>query len=266
MFRPSAHEPLCIAILLSIVSVTVSAQPPKLGKEQLDQLVSRIALYADPLLAQVLAASTHWEQIPEAAAWAEQHSYVKGDELAAAIQADNLQWDPSVIALLPFPSVLQMMAQDITWTEQLGTAVLDQKADVMDAVQRMRKKAKDFGYLQPNSYINVVDEGGYIEILPADPNLIYVPTYDPLIVFARPARGLAVGAAISFGPAVTITAAFAPWGWLRPAIFWPRHEVVFDRGVWGPVWGTRLTYVHPYVHPWVHRIGPRIETHRLRGR
>jgi hypothetical protein len=88
-----------------------------------------------------------------------------GDALAAAIQEDHLTWDPSILALLPFPSVLDMMASDPAWTQQLGHAVLTQRDDVMDAVQSMRRKAKDYGYLQPNSYDNVVDEGGYIEIL-----------------------------------------------------------------------------------------------------
>lgn len=107
------------------------AEPaPILGPHQLDQLVTKIALYPDPLLAQVLTASTYWNEIPEAADWANQHSYLKGDALAEAIQADNLEWDPSVLALLPFPSVLSMMAQDPAWTQQLGDAVLAQRPDV----------------------------------------------------------------------------------------------------------------------------------------
>ena len=159
-----------------------------------------IALYPDPLLAQVLTASTYWDQIPEAATWADQHSYLMGDALAAAIQEDHLTWDPSILALLPFPSVLDMMASDPAWTQQLGNAVLTERDAVMDAVQRMRHKAKEFGYLQPNSYDNVVDDGGYIEILPVIPGVVYVPQYDPLVVFARPAHGLVIGGAIRFGP------------------------------------------------------------------
>ena len=90
-----------------------TAPPPApLSPPQLDQLVARIALYPDPLLAQVLTASTFWTEIPEAAAWADQHAYLKGDALARAIQDDHLQWDPSILGLLPFPSVLDMMARD----------------------------------------------------------------------------------------------------------------------------------------------------------
>jgi len=204
-----------LAFLLAALGTTFAmlavAQPAALAPPQLDQLVSRIALYPDPLLAQVLTASTYWDQIPEAATWADQHSYLMGDALAAAIQEDHLTWDPSILALLPFPSVLDMMASDPAWTQQLGNAVLTERDAVMDAVQRMRHKAKEFGYLQPNSYDNVVDDGGYIEILPVIPGVVYVPQYDPLVVFARPAHGLVIGGAIRFGAGITISAAYDPY-------------------------------------------------------
>ncbi len=145
------------------------AQAAPLAPPQLDQLVARIALYPDPLLAQILTASTYWTEIPDAASWADQHSYLKGDALASAIQADHLQWDPSILGLLPFPSVLDMMARDQAWTEQLGNAVLNQRPEVMDAVQRMRRLARQYGYLAPNGYVNVVDSGGYIEVRPVNP-------------------------------------------------------------------------------------------------
>ena len=130
--------------VLLISGAPAYSQFPPLSPPQLDQLVARIALYPDPLLAQVLTASTFWNEIPDAAAWADRHSYLKGDAVADAIKEDNLQWDPSVLALLPFPSVLDMMAHDMVWTEQLGNAVLTQRADVMDAVQRMRRKAESY--------------------------------------------------------------------------------------------------------------------------
>src|SRR6202161_4275884 len=158
------------------------APPPSFSPEQLDKLVSRIALYPDPLLAQVLAASTFPDQIPEAAKWADEHHYLTGDELAKAISEDHLSWDPSVQALLPFPSVLEMMASDMKSTRDLGDAFLAQHQDVMDAIQRMRQKAKDFGYLRSNDRI-IVSGGPYIEILPVDPAFICVPAYDPLVVF-----------------------------------------------------------------------------------
>lgn len=129
-----------------------------------------------------------------------------------AIQDDHLPWDASVLALLPFPSVLDMMARDPAWTKQLGNAVLTQHPEVMDAVQRMRRKASDYGYLGPNGYVNVLTDGGYIQILPVNPGVIYVPYYDPYIVFAPPRPGFVVATAIHFGPAVTIGAAFDTWG------------------------------------------------------
>jgi len=257
--------PVCLALMLVCFPVTSSAQPVALAPPQLDQLVARIALYPDPLLAQVLTASTYWSEIPEAATWADQHSYLKGDALAQAIQADHLQWDPSILALLPFPSVLDMMARDPGWTEQLGNAVLTQDTDVMDAVQRMRQRARSYGYLAPNGYVNVVADGGYIQILPVDPNVLYVPYYDPLVVFAPPRPGFALAGAIRFGPGITIGAVFGGWGWwLGSGFIWPSHTILIDRHPWTRVWINRFGYVHPYVRPWVRPVGPRVEVHRLR--
>lgn len=246
----------------------VPAPPPgrPLAPKRLDQLVSRIALYPDPLLAQVLTASSYWDEIPEAAGWANQHSYLRGDQLADAIHADNLLWDPAVLALLPFPSVLNMMAQDPAWTEQLGTAVLTQRPDVMDAVQRMRHQAYQYGYLRTSPYDTVVDSSGYIEVLPVNPAYIYVPMYDPYVVFGPPAPGFFVGGAIRFGPAVVIGAAFAPWGWAHPYFEWGTHGIFFDFTPWGRVWENRHFYVHPYEHRWEHGPGPRVERHEFRGR
>lgn len=250
-----------LVLTIGLALCTASAQPVRLTPDQLDQLVSRIALYPDPLLTQVLTAATYWNQIPEAAAWAGQHKYLTGDQLATAIQEDNLPWDPSILALLAFPSVLDMMASDPAWTQQLGNAVLIQREEVMDAIQRMRRKAMDYGYLQPNNYVNVVSNNGYIEIVPTAPNLIYVPTYDPVVVFSRPARGFEIGGAIRFGPGITISAAFAPWGWSSPRIVWPSRTIVIDRRPWERHWENREVYAHRYEHPWIRREGPRVERH-----
>ena len=255
---------LVIGVLLAAPAVS-SAQPVPLTRPRLDQLVTRIALYPDPLLAQVLTASTYSNQIADAATWADQHSYLKGDALAHAIQDDQLPWDPSVLALLPFPSVLDMMAHDPTWTEQLGNAVLTQRPDVMDAVQRMRRKARDYGYLEPNGYVNVLTDGGYIQILPVNPSVIYVPYYDPYVVFAPPRPGFVVATAIHFGPAVTIGVTFGTWGWwVGSGFLWPSHAILIDHRPWERVWVGRDLYVHPYAHPWVHPVGPRVEVHHLK--
>ena len=111
---------LVLAALAGSVAPLLAQAPPSFLPQQLDQLVSRIALYPDPLLSQVLAAATFPQDIPDAARWADQHHYLTGDQLAAAIAEDHLPWDPSVQALLPFPSVLDMMASDMRWTTDLG--------------------------------------------------------------------------------------------------------------------------------------------------
>jgi hypothetical protein len=251
-------------------SSPVTQQPPPppapLGPHQLDDLVQRIALYPDPLLAQVLTASTYSDEIPDAANWADEHSPLKGDALARAIEADNLQWDPSVLALLPFPSVLDMMARDPSWTQQLGDTVLNQRGDVMDAVQRMRREAYNYGYLRTDPYCSVALDNGYYEILPVNPAYIYVPAYNPAIVFAAPGVGIAVGGAIRFGPAVILGAAFAPWGWAHPYFGWGQREIFFDGRPWGRDWRNQRFYRQPYAHPWVRRPGPRIEVHHFSRR
>jgi uncharacterized protein DUF3300 len=168
-----------LILLLSVLAaVPAFAQnpppPPTRTPAELDQMVSRIALYPDSLVAQILAAATYPDQIPDAAKWADEHHYLTGKALADAIQGDHLPWDPSVQALLPFPSVLEMMASDMRWTTDLGNAFLAQPQDVMDATQRERRKARDFGYLRTNGQI-VVGGGPYITIMPANPAFLVVP-------------------------------------------------------------------------------------------
>ena len=239
------------------------APPPSFSPDQLDKMVSRIALYPDPLLAQVLAGATFPDQIPDAAKWADEHHYLRGDDLARAITADQLPWDPSVQALLPFPSVLDTMASDINWTTDLGNAFLAQKQDVMDAVQRMRQKAKDFGYLRSNGQI-VVSGGPYITIDPIDPAFVYVPAYDPFIVFAAPRVGFFVGGAIGWGFGIGLGVAFQPWGWGFTHFDWAGHGVIIAGHPWGKTWVNRGVYAHPY-GPGVRRwdAGRRAEGHAL---
>src|SRR6202023_2162389 len=113
-------------------------------------------------------------EIPDAAGWANQHSYLHGDDLARAINEDNLPWDPSVIALLPFPAVLDRMAGDLGRTEDLGTAILADRPSVMDAVQDQRQRAYSYGYLRSNPQYRVVASPGALEILPVNPLAIFV--------------------------------------------------------------------------------------------
>jgi hypothetical protein len=241
-----------------------STPPPSYSPGQLDEMVSRIALYPDPLLAQILAAATYSDQIPDAAQWADEHHYLRGQDLANAIQADQLPYDPSVQALLPFPDVLDMMASDMDWTRSLGDAFLAQRQDVMDAVQRERRKAWDYGYLRSNDEI-VVGSGPYITIEPVDPGFVVVPAYDPLIVFAPPQPGFFVGGAISFGFGINIGVVFRPWGWGLASFNWGGHAVIIAGHPWGRVWANRLVYAHPDYGPGVRRWAPanRAESHAL---
>jgi hypothetical protein len=150
-----------------------------------------------------------------------------GEELARAIEDDHLSFDPSVQALLPFPSVLDMTASDMNWTNQLGNAVLAQRPEVMDAVQRMRQKARDYGYLRSNQRI-VVSGGPYVSIEPLNPGFVVVPTYDPFMVFAPPRPGFFVGGAIDLGFGVGIGTWFRPWGWGGARFGWDSHAIFIN--------------------------------------
>jgi len=239
--------------------VTGAGQPPLFPPQQLDQMVASIALYPDNLLAHVLTAATVYQQIPEAAGWANQHAYLHGGALAAAIREDNLPWDVSVLSLLPFPQVLSQMAQYMQWTEQLGDAVLAQRPDVMDAIQRLRARASQDGYFRDPQfarYEHVVAAGpGIYEIDPIGPDY-YVPYYNPQIFFAPPRPGFFVG--FSFGPAISVGGFFAPWGWGPGLGFgWRDHAILIGGNPWNRGWVDRARYNRPI------QAGPerRMETH-----
>ncbi len=248
--------------------------PPYFAPQELDRLTSRIALYPDPLLAQVLAAATFSDQIPAAATWADQHHYLTGPALAAAMQADQLPWDPSVQALLPFPNVLDMMASDPAWTRELGDAFLASQPAVMDSVQRMRRQAWNYGYLRTNPQV-VVTNGPYIAITPVTPGFIVVPYYNPAVVFFPPRPGIVVSAAIGFRFGVSIGVAFQPWGLGVGRVDWGARAVFINNARWGRTWVNRASYVHPFpgVRRYAAAVGPRpgvaprpVENHALRPR
>jgi hypothetical protein len=236
---------IAAAVAAMLCSAAVAQDAPYYSPEQMDHLVSRVALYPDPLLAQVLAAATFPDQVPDAARWADQHHYLTGGELADAINSDQLPWDPSVQALLPFPSVLDMMASDMRWTGDLGNAFLSNQTEVMYAVQRMRQRARDFGYLRSGPQM-IVSTGPYITIVPARADYIVVPYYDPVVVYERPRPGFFVGAAIGFRFGVTLGVAFRPWGWGANRIVWNERVVVINNAPWRRTWVNRTVYVHPY--------------------
>jgi hypothetical protein len=248
-------------MLLFAVPAFALEAPPLDPPARLDELVAPIALYPDRLLAQVLAAATFHDQIPEAAHWADQHRELVGQALALAMQAQRLPWDPGVQAMLPFPSVLDRMASRKDWTANLGDAFLAHQPQVMDAIQRQRQKAKDFGYLRSNPKIAVSLDHD-IAILPVNPATIAVPSYDPATVFAPPRPGSAVDQAVGWGEGVlvggfqpygwklekfaVIGGYFQAWGWGLEDIDWAAHTMIINDVPWRRNWANRSEYAHPY--------------------
>lgn len=158
-----------------------SPAPLAYTQAQLDQMLAPIALYPDPLLSQILMASTYPLEVVQAARWADVHPGLQGDDAVRAVEPQN--WDPSVKSLLAFPRVLAMMDERLDWTQGLGEAFLEQEPYVMDTVQRLRERALASGNLASNEGMLVSQQGGTIAIEPPNPQLVYVPYYDPVVVY-----------------------------------------------------------------------------------
>src|SRR5580698_7136178 len=156
----------------------------KQSPDQLQQLVAPIALYPDSLVAQILTASTFPEQVVEADRWVQNHPDLKGEALAQAV--DQEPWDPSVKALAAFPSILGNMDKNLSWTSSLGDAYYNQQQDVTDAIQVMRQKAEQAGNLSSTQQQTVTTQGSTIIIQPAAPDVVYVPAYNPWVVYGPP--------------------------------------------------------------------------------
>jgi hypothetical protein len=162
--------------------------PPLITNDQLDSLVAPIALYPDPLLSQVLVASTYPLELIQLQQWIQRNGGLKGDDLTNAVQKQD--WDPSIQAMAVFPDLVKRLADDVKWTTDLGNAFLAQQDDVMNAVQRMRKKAMDAGNLKSNEQQKVetktVETKTVVVIQPASTQVVYVPVYSPVIVYGPP--------------------------------------------------------------------------------
>jgi uncharacterized membrane protein YgcG len=206
--------------------------------EQLQQLVAPIALYPDSLVAQVLAASTFPEQIVEADRWVQANPGLKDDALAQAIDQQN--WDPSVKALAAFPSVLGNMDKNLSWTSSLGDAYYNQQQDVMDAIQVMRQQAQQAGNLKTTPQQTVTTQDSTIQIQPADPEVVYVPAYDPWLVYGGPIvawpgwypyPGIWFdGPFLSFGGpgfGIGFFGGFG-WGWGNWGFDWHNHYAIYN--------------------------------------
>ncbi|MDD2581753.1 MAG: DUF3300 domain-containing protein [Desulfuromonadaceae bacterium] len=203
------------------------------NQEQLAQLLAPIALYPDELIAQVLLASTYPLEIVMADRWVRQNKDLQGNELATALEKET--WDPSVKALVNFPTVLDMLSQKLDLTTKLGDAFLEQKEDVMDTIQELRKKAADAGYLKSTREQKVLVEDDNILIEPADTSVIYVPTYDPYVVYgpwwypAYPPYYFYSppypGVVFSFGIGVTLG---LPWGYAWGGWDWYDGDILIN--------------------------------------
>jgi uncharacterized membrane protein YgcG len=157
---------------------------PAFSQAQIDQMVAPVALYPDALLAQVFMSATYPLEIVQAARWVKKNESLKGESLDAALREQP--WDPSVKTLVLFPTVLQRMNDNLDWTQDLGDAFLAQEQDVMDTVQRLRQEAQKTGVLKDTPQQKVVVEKETIIVEPADPQTVYVPTYDPSAVYGQP--------------------------------------------------------------------------------
>lgn len=237
IFQLTIRQGLCLAVILTLCGAVLSAQTPPpaavlLTPDQLDDLVAPIALYPDPLLGQALAASTYPLELVEAQQWLQQNRNLSGAALMDATRQQN--WDPSVQALVAFPDVLSLLNRDIQWTTDLGNAYLAQQNEVMAAVQRMRARAQQNGRLAttPQETVTTQTQNGQsaIVIEPANPQVIYVPTYNPEYIWGPPVWGVypplwypAIGFGFGFGPGIYLTGFFPGWG-----VGW---------GGWGVGWG-----------------------------
>ncbi len=218
---------LCTVLLISSDVPLTAQETQKVPNDQLDSLVAPIALYPDPLLAQVLAASTYPLEIIQLQQFLNKNKDLKDKALTDAVMQQP--WDPSVQALAPLPDVVKRLADDIQWTTDLGNAFLAQESDVMDAVQRMRIKAKQTGNLKSTDQMKVetqvVESKSVIVIQQANPQVVYVPSYNPTVVYGPPVYPYppiyypppgyyAAGMAISFGVGLAVGAAWGGgWGW-----------------------------------------------------
>ncbi|CAB3747379.1 DUF3300 domain-containing protein [Paraburkholderia humisilvae] len=226
-----AGTPLVVGI--AAPTAAHAQTPAKVSSQQLDSLTAPIALYPDALLAQVLMASTFPQQIQEAAQWSKANSQKQGDAAVQAVASEP--WDPSVQSLVAFPQVLATMASKPDWVTQLGNAFLAQPNDVMDSVQRLRKQAQQAGNLKTTEQQKVIVEQSTIQIVPANPQVVYVPTYNPTVVYGAwpypayppvyvpppPGYAIATGFATGLAFGAGIAVANSLWGGFN----WNSHDV-----------------------------------------
>ncbi len=289
-FVRQAARLVCVPLLAGALLLAQPAPPPPPGSgqistpllapQQLDTLVAPVALYPDRLLSQLLVASTYPLEVAEAAQWMQQNGNLQGQQLVDAAREQN--WDPSIQAMVVFPDVLTRLASDIRWTTDLGNAFLAQQGDVMSAVQRMRAQAQASGKLRSNSQQTVTSEmqgdQSAIDIQPANPEVVYVPYYNPEYIWGPPVGGyyppwdyldVGFGYGYGFGPGIYIGGFFGGLGW--------------GGWGWGPNWFGRSIFCNAFffnhygfggvgfrggvwAHNASHRLGIAYPNASLRGR
>ncbi len=235
-------------------SATVVAQQSDVPTpDQLDELLAPIALYPDALVAQICAASTDPQQILDADQWLQQNLTLTGQARADAAQAQG--FDPAFVALVSFPQVLDSMAQNIDSYAAIGRAFSANQGTVMDSIQRLRQQAYAAGNLQTNQYqsVTVQDQGGVpaVTIAPANPEVVYVPVYNPQVVYVAPDPGAVVAASvITFGVGIALGAWILdnrhPWYWGGWGWNWGRRSVIVHNNFW--VVNNRYRPPRPYYH------------------
>ncbi|MGA7857212.1 MAG: DUF3300 domain-containing protein, partial [Terracidiphilus sp.] len=203
-----------------------NAQGGPLSPDELQQLVAPIALYPDALVAEILAASTYPPQVAAADQWLQAQGNAPAEQIAAGADAQS-SWDPSVKGLTAFPQVLGMLDRNLQWTTSLGNAYYNQPQDVLQTIQVMRQRAEQAGNLESTPQADVSNNQGYINIAPANPDTVYVPSYNPWDVYGQPvspypgfslvgALGSFFGSSpVQYGLGIAMQAFMqAPWGWL----------------------------------------------------
>ncbi len=214
---------LAVAVSVAGIPLPAPAQMPVpppgaygqlLSAPQLDQMLGPIALYPDPLIAQILPAATQPSQVALA------YSFVNSGGNPDLI--DQQPWDDSVKGVAHCPQVLNMMANNMAWTSEIGQAFINQPTDVMDSIQRLRAEAQQLGNLQTTTQDQVINDDGEIDIVPTDPDTLYVPTYDPGVIFYQSCYGQ---------PFITFGIGFHVGFWLNHDFDWHGHNIIaWDRG------------------------------------
>lgn len=245
---------ICMALypLLIVQAATVPASLPDpiplaapLSAEQIDNLMAPIALYPDPLIAQMLPASTYVDEIDKAA------RYLRANNNQTT-GVDNQNWEVSVRSIAHYPQVVYMMSEKLDWTTAIGQAYVTQAVDVFGSIQRLRHKAKKYGYLKTTPQQTVIEEKDVIKIVPAQAQYIYVPTYNPQVVYVEaPSSGPSTGDVVA-AAAIAFTAGLLIGAWLNNDCNWYSHSVYYH-GWRGGGWVSHSTTVirvggSPYVN------------------